>query len=231
MSDSAYGLTTFSPSGKLTQIEYAVNAVAKGSTTLGIKALDGVILAAEKKTPSPLVDSNTVQKIFVLDEHVGCTYSGIGPDCRVLVDKARKICQTYRKTYLEPMPVGQLVREIASIFQEFTQSGGVRPFGVSLLVAGADNSGPHLYQVDPSGTFYPWKAAAIGKNFVNARSFLEKRYTNDTEAEDAMNIALLTLKEGFDGKMTPDNTSAGRVLNGKFEILSAEQMKDYLDQI
>ena len=144
MGDSAYGLTTFSPSGKLVQIEYATNAVNKGTTTLGLKAVDGVALVAEKKTVSPLVDSQTVQKVFQLDEHVGCTYSGIGPDSRVLVDSARKSCQVYRRTYNEPIPVGQLVREIASVYQEFTQSGGVRPFGCSLLVAGSDLSGYHL---------------------------------------------------------------------------------------
>ncbi|KAG8346927.1 putative Proteasome subunit A N terminal signature Proteasome subunit [Trypanosoma vivax] len=231
MSESAYGLTTFSPSGRLVQIEYATKAASKGTTALGVKAVDGVVIAAEKKTTSPLADSSMLHKVFVLDEHVGCTYSGIGPDCRVLVDAARRSCQRYRLTYHEPIPVGQLVRKISSLYQEFTQSGGVRPFGCSLLVAGVDGRGNHLYQVDPSGTFWAWKATSIGKGSPDAKTFLEKRYTNDMELEDAVHTALLTLKEGFDGKMTTENTQVGRVAEGKFELLTAEQLKDYLDQI
>lgn len=231
MSEASYGLTTFSPSGKLVQIEYATTAANNGATTLGIKAVDGVVIAAEKKVGSTLIDTSSIQKVFALDEHVGCTYSGIGPDARLLIDHARHECQVYRLTYQEAMPVGQLVREIASLYQEFTQSGGVRPFGCSMLVCGCDSTGQHLYQVDPSGTFWAWKATSIGKNSSNAKTFLEKRYSGDVELEDAVHTALLTLKEGFDGKMTSENTEVARVADGRFEILTAAQLNDYLDQI
>lgn len=231
MAEAHYGLTTFSPSGKLIQIEYATTAATKGATALGVKSVDGVVIAAKKKTTSPLVDASSLQKIFVIDDHVGCTYSGMGPDCRVLIDSARKSCQTYRLTYHEPMPVSQLVRQISALYQEFTQSGGVRPFGCSLLVAGTDSNGYHLYQIDPSGTFWTWKATAIGTGSSDAKAFLEKRYINDMELEDAIHTALLTLKEGFDGRMTPENTQVGRVVENRFEILTSEQLRDYLDQI
>lgn len=231
MSEAHYGLTTFSPSGKLVQIEYATTAAGKGSTALGIKATNGVVIAAKKKTSSPLVNPAAVQKVFVLDDHVGCTYSGMGPDCRVLIDSARKSCQQYKLTFHEPMPVSQLVRRISALYQEFTQSGGVRPFGCSLLVAGSDANGIHLYQVDPSGTFWAWKATAIGADSADAKTFLEKRYAGDMELEDSIHTALLTLKEGFDGKMTAENTQVGRVAEGRFEILTVDQLKDYLDQI
>lgn len=231
MSEAFYGLTTFSPSGKLVQIEYATMAAGKGTTALGVKATDGVVVAAKKKASSPLVDSSCIQKVFVLDDHVGCTYSGMGPDCRVLIDAARKKCQQYKLTYHEPIPVSQLVRGISALYQEFTQSGGVRPFGCSLLVSGVDTSGFHLYQLDPSGTFWTWKATAIGSGNSDAKSFLEKRYTEDMELEDAVHTALLTLKEGFDGKMTAENTQVGRVVGNRFEILTVEQLRDYLDQI
>lgn len=231
MSEAYYGLTTFSPSGKLVQIEYATTAAGKGTTTLGLKAVDGVVIAAKKKTSSTLVDSDSLQKIFIVDDHIGCTYSGMGPDCRVLIDAARKSCQQYKLTYHEPMPVSQLVRQISALYQEFTQSGGVRPFGCSLLVAGVDLNGHHLYQVDPSGTFWAWKATAIGSGSSDAKAFLEKRYTVDMELEDSIHTALLTLKEGFDGKMTAENTQVGRVTGGRFEVLSVEQLRDYLDQI
>ena len=105
------------------------------------------MLATEKKMSTQLMDGSSVQKISALDEHVGLVYSGMGPDARVLVNSGRKECQIYRRMYREPIPVGQLVRHVANVMQEFTQSGGVRPFGISLLVAGYDSTGPHLFQV------------------------------------------------------------------------------------
>lgn len=231
MSESHYGLTTFSPSGKLVQIEYATIAAGKGSLTLGVKAVDGVVIAAKKKTTSPLVDPSSINKVFVLDEHVGCTYSGMGPDSRVLVDAARKSCQQYKLTYHEPIPISQLVQKVSSLYQEFTQSGGVRPFGCSLLVSGVDSDGYHLYQLDPSGTFWAWKASAIGDGSSDSKAFLEKRYTDDVELEDAVHTALLTLKENFDGRMTPENVQVGIVSENHFRILSTDQLRDYLDQI
>merc|ERR1711941_201829 len=107
--------------------------------------------------------------------------------------------------YREPIPVSQIVREEATVMQEFTQSGGVRPFGISLMIAGYADAGPQLFQVDPSGAYFGWKASAIGKNFVNAKSFLEKRYSEDMELEDAIHIAILTLKEGFEEAITAEN--------------------------
>merc|ERR1711920_858776 len=129
----------------------------------------------------------------------------MGPDSRILVRKARKQAQLYYKTYNEGIPVAQLVREVATVMQEFTQSGGVRPFGVSLLIAGYDSHGPQLYQADPSGTYFAWKASAIGKNMTNAKSFLEKRYSEEMELEDAVHTAILTLKEGFEGQIDGDD--------------------------
>jgi len=194
MSGADFSLTTFSPSGKLVQIEYALQAVAAGKTSLGIKATNGVVIASEKKVPSILVDGASMEKVCVLSPNIGCVYSGIGPDQRVLVKRARKAAQEYWLTYKENIPVNQLVREVASVMQEFTQSGGVRPFGVSLLIAGYDDEGPQLYQVDPSGSYWAWKASAIGKNAANAKTFLEKRYNKDMELEDAINTAIFNIK-------------------------------------
>lgn len=163
---------------------------------------------------------------------VGCVYAGIGPDFRVLVSYARKSAQKYYLTYRELAPVGEVARESASVMQEFTQSGGVRPFGVSLLIAGYDHSGPQLFQVDPSGAYFGWKATAIGKNYVNAKSFLERRYTEDVELEDAIHIALLTMRESFEGEMNEHNIEVG-VVNATdkvFRVLSPQEVKDYLDE-
>ncbi|KAF6137233.1 hypothetical protein GIB67_036270 [Kingdonia uniflora] len=239
MGDSQYSfsLTTFSPSGKLVQIEHALTAVGSGQTSLGIKASNGVVIATEKKLPSILVDETSVQKIQLLTPDIGVVYSGMGPDSRVLVRKSRKQAQQYFRLYKEQIPVTQLVRETAAVMQEFTQSGGVRPFGVSLLIAGFDDSGPQLYQaawgseilcylqstiirestfsveaakmVDPSGSYFSWKASAMGKNVSNAKTFLEKRYTDDMELDDAVHTAILTLKEGFEGQISGKNIEIG----------------------
>ena len=169
-------------------------------------------------------------------------YSGMGPDYRVLVDKARKVSHTgYKRIYNEYPPTRILVQDVARVMQEATQSGGVRPYGVSLLIAGWDDGiepeedigvvgpdvdpekklsgktggilmgGPSLYQVDPSGSYFPWKATAIGKSATSAKTFLEKRYTEGLELEDAVHIALLTLKETIEGEMNGDTVEIGEL--------------------
>lgn len=235
MGDAAYSfsLTTFSRTGKLLQIEYALNAVANGRTSLGICANDGVVIATDKKLASPLVAVDDVNKVEKITKSNGFVYSGVGPDYRVLVRKARKSSQAYYRQYEEDQPVSQLVKQTASVMQEFTQSGGVRPFGVSVLVAGCDGDGtPRLYQVDPSGAYFGWKATAIGKNYVNAKNFLEKRYQADMELEDAIHTALLTLREGFEGEMNANNIEVGIVnkTDGEFKLLTPAQIQDYLDE-
>eukprot|EP00168_Porphyra_purpurea_P001527 TRINITY_DN1184_c0_g1_i1.p1 TRINITY_DN1184_c0_g1~~TRINITY_DN1184_c0_g1_i1.p1 ORF type:complete len:236 (-),score=86.89 TRINITY_DN1184_c0_g1_i1:226-933(-) len=231
-SDYSFSLTTFSPSGKLVQIEYALNAVAAGATSLGIKAKNGIVLATEKRLPSPLMDESTIDKVTSITSNIGMVYAGMGPDSRVLLKKARNYAQSYYRVYKESIPVSQLVRQVASVMQEFTQSGGVRPFGVSLLVAGFDDEGPHLYQVDPSGSYFAWKASAIGKNMVNGKTFLEKRYSDDMELEDAIHTALLTIKEGFEGQVTENNIEVGIVSDDlKFKKLTPAEVKDYLSEV
>lgn len=169
-------------------------------------------------------------------------YAGMGPDYRVLVDRARKVSHTsYKRIYNEYPPTRILVQDVARVMQEATQSGGVRPYGVSLLVAGWDEGvlpdeeieartaeggekklpgktggilkgGPMLYQVDPSGSYFPWKATAIGKAAPQAKTFLEKRYAEDLELEDAIHIALLTLKESIEGEMNGESIEIGMFL-------------------
>ena len=207
----AFSLTTFSPSGKLGQIDYALAAVKQGVTSLGIKATNGVVIATEKKSSSPLALTETLSKIELLTPDIGAVYSGMGPDYRVLVDKSRKVAHTqYKRIYNEYPPTKILVSKIAAIIQEATQSGGVRPFGVSLLVAGYDDhKGFSLYQVDPSGAYFPWKATAIGKGSTAAKTFLEKRWNDELELEDAIHIALLTLKESVEGEFNGDTIEIG----------------------
>ncbi|KAH0919149.1 hypothetical protein HID58_026809 [Brassica napus] len=238
MGDSQYSfsLTTFSPSGKLVQIEHALTAVGSGQTSLGIKASNGVVIATEKKLPSILVDEESVvtnvnqmsllqvQKIQHLTPNIGVVYSSclhhFNANFGILFYE------------VEPIPVTQLVRETATVMQEFTQSGGVRPFGVSLLVAGYDDKGPQLYQVDPSGSYFSWKASAMGKNVSNAKTFLEKRYTEDMELDDAIHTAILTLKEGFEGEISSKNIEIGKIGADKvFRVLTPAEIDDYLAEV
>ena len=190
------------------------------------------MLATEKRLPSTLMDVKSVYKISLLTDSIGVVYAGMGPDSRILIAQARKSAQAYKKQYGESIPVQMLVKRIAAIMQQATQSGGVRPFGVSLLVAGFDQEGPQLCQIDPSGSYFAWKASAIGKNMINAKTFLEKRYSEDIELEDAIHTAILTLKEGFEGQVTEDNIEIGTVADdGKFRPLSPAEIKDYLAEV
>ena len=226
-----FSLTTFNKTGKLMQIEYALNRVSQGKMALGIKATNGVVIASDKKVTSVLVDGDEYQKIQSITPSTGFVYAGMGPDFRVLVKNARKNAQQYYLTYREVQPISQVVRESALLMQEYTQSGGVRPFGVSCLVAGYDEDGPQLFQVDPSGAAFGWKATAIGKNYVNAKNFLERRYNDDMELDDAVHIALLTLRESYEGEMTEHNIEVGIVGPDKvFRILTPQEVRDYLDE-
>lgn len=199
-------------------------------------------MATEKKSSSPLADPTSLSKISLITPDIGMVYSGMGPDYRVLVDRARKVSHTgYKRIYNEYPPTRILVQDVARVMQEATQSGGVRPYGVSLLIAGWDEGilpeeeekdiqtdegenkklsgktggilkgGPMLYQVDPSGSYFPWKATAIGKSATTAKTFLEKRYTEGLELEDAVHIALLTLKETIEGEMSGDTIEIGKL--------------------
>ena len=211
--------------------------------SLHIEATNGIVLATEKKSSSPLADQSSLAKISDITPNIGMVYSGMGPDYRVLVDRARKVSHTgYKRIYNEYPPTRILVQDVARVMQEATQSAGVRPYGVSLLVAGWDEGiepdaedevednvdtdekkprkktggihkgGPMLYQVDPSGSYYPWKATAIGKSATKAKTFLEKRYSEELELEDAIHIALLTLKDNIEGEMNGDSIEIGMSL-------------------
>jgi len=229
----SFSLTTFSPSGKLVQIEYALNAVNAGQPTVGIKAKDGVVVATEKKHKSALQDEATYFKVEQITGHIGMVYSGMGPDYRVLVTEARKAASIYASKYGEEIPTEQLVIQLATVMQSYTQMGGVRPFGCSLLVIGVDAlAGPMLYQCDPSGCYFPWKATALGKNYHNARSFLERRYNEELELDDAVHTAILTLKESFEGQMNETNIEIGICdKDGKFKRLEPSEVKDYLGSL
>ncbi|MHA1836276.1 MAG: archaeal proteasome endopeptidase complex subunit alpha, partial [Candidatus Odinarchaeia archaeon] len=148
--DSA--ITIFSPDGRLFQVEYAIEAVRHGTPIVGLKVKNGVALVALKKEAPPLMDEKSTQKIFRIDFHIGSAIAGLHADARILIDFARVQAQIERLTYDEPIMVETLVKKISDMKQVYTQQAGIRPFGVSLLIAGYDAKGPQLYSTDPSGT-------------------------------------------------------------------------------
>lgn len=202
--------------------------MAVGVPAVGIKCKDGVVLATENQHKSLLFDESSVSKVEQIADHIGMVYAGIGPDYRLLVKQARKIAQSYFLVYREPIPTTVLVQKVANIMQEYTQSGGVRPFGVSLLICGWDKDRGYLFQCDPSGAYFAWKATAMGKNSGTGKTFLEKRYSEDMLLEDAKTNAISTLKQGFEGQMTSENIQLGVCDAKGFRVLDAAEVKDYL---
>ena len=154
-----HGVSTFSPDGRLYQVEYARESVKRGTTTVGLKYKDGVILIVDKRIANKLVITDSIEKMYQIDDHIGMTTSGLVADARQLVDKARIQCQINRMTYGSPISMITLVKKMCDYKQSFTQYGGARPFGTALLlIAGVDQEGSHLFETDPSGAYQSYHA-------------------------------------------------------------------------
>ena len=199
-------ITMFSPDGRLLQVEYAKKTVRQGSTTIGIACSDGVILVADKRIVDSLVVPESVEKVWEIDEHIGAAASGILSDARVLIERAQLKAQQHKVTYDSEIDTLTIVKDICDLKQICTQSGGLRPFGVSILVGGIDNGNAKLYETDPTGIFFQYKATAIGEGEVEVEEILHKEYKPEMSIEDGLKLSLKALK-----KVLGDNFSVERI--------------------
>jgi proteasome alpha subunit len=197
-------ITVFSPDGRLFQVEYAREAVKRGTTAVAVRSKASVVLLVDKRVSSKLVVPASIEKIFVIDSHVGCATSGLVADARALVDRARVEAQMNRVTYDEPIPIETLTKRICDFKQSYTQFGGGRPFGTALLVAGVDESGPRLFETDPSGALIEYKASAVGSGRAQALETLEAHFRDNMTTDAAIHLGIRALHAATEGKLNPD---------------------------
>ncbi len=198
-------LTVFSPEGRLFQVEYALEAVRRGTLAVAVKSKDAVCLAAQIKIPSKLMDADSIDKLFQVDEHIGVAIAGLHADSRTLINYARVQAQSFRLTYDEPVRLNMLVKAIADMKQQYTQFGGIRPFGCALFFIAIDAKGTQIYTTSPSGIYRAFKAYAIGNGESTAREYLKENYKEGMSFDEIIKLALNTLKESNDEVSTKEN--------------------------
>ena len=225
-------ITTWSPTGRLYQIEYAMETVKNGAPTVGVKNKTHVVLAALKRSPTAELSSYQ-EKVFKLDEHVGMSVTGLISDARFLARFIRTECMNHEYMQGTVLPINRLAEAVASKHHRHTQSAGKRPFGVGLLLAGYDSQGPRLYQTSPSGDVYDFKACAIGQRSQSARTYLEKHFESfpacslDELVKHALKALASTAGEGTE--LNTQNTSIAIVGdNHPFTVFTDEAARKYL---
>ncbi len=204
-------ITMFSPDGRLLQVEYAKKTVRQGSTAVGIVCADGIILVADKRIVDKLVIPESVEKIFQIDDHIAATASGILSDARVLIERAQVKAQQHRVTYDGPVDTVSVVKDICSLKQMCTQSGGLRPFGVSVILAGIDRDGPKLFETDPTGIYFQFRATAIGEGELEIEEILNKEYNEKMTIEDGLKLAIGALYRVLDKNFVVERVDAAYI--------------------
>ena len=228
------GVTTFSPEGRLFQVEYAIEAIKLGSTAIAIMTQEGIVLAVERRTQSPLMIPSSLDKIMEIDAHVACAVSGLTADAQSMVEHGRVQAQNHFFTYNESMPVRSLTQSLCALSANFgtdDEDSMSRPFGVALLVAGHDvDNGYQLYHTDPSGTWTAYKAKAIGSGSEGAQTTLQEEYKDDMTLKEAENLALSTLKAVMEEKVNAANVDMASVAP-KYEIYSKDRIKEIIERL
>ncbi|KAJ0171813.1 hypothetical protein K1T71_012576 [Dendrolimus kikuchii] len=229
------GVNTFSPEGRLFQVEYAIEAIKLGSTAIGICTSEGVVLAVEKRITSPLMEPTTIEKIVEVDRHIACAVSGLMADSRTLVERARVECQNHWFVYNERMSVescAQAVSNLAIQFGDSDNDSGTamsRPFGVAVMFAGIDEKGPQLFHMDPSGTFVQYDAKAIGSGSEGAQQSLKEVYHKSMTLKEAIKSALTILKQVMEEKLSESNVEVVTMTPGSmFHMFTREQLAEMI---
>jgi proteasome alpha subunit len=205
------GITIFSPDGRLYQVEYAREAVKRGTASIGVRTPEGVVLAVDKRIRSPLMERSSVEKIHKADDHIGIASAGHVADARQLIDFARQQAQINQLRYDEPIGVETLTKAVTDHIQQYTQVGGARPFGVSLIIAGIADGEPRLYETDPSGTPYEWKALAVGADRGDIREYLEEHYEAEMTLDEGVGLALSALASVNDDELSPEGIGVATI--------------------
>ncbi|CAH2353864.1 proteasome subunit alpha type-5 [[Candida] railenensis] len=230
------GVSTFSPEGRLFQVEYSLEAIKLGSTAIGIQTSEGVILGVEKRVTSSLLEHSSIEKIAEIDKHIGCAMSGLTADARSMIDHARISSLTHNLYYDEEIQVESLTQSVCDLALRFGEGAGgekrlmSRPFGVALLIAGIDkDNGPQLYHAEPSGTFYRYEAKAIGSGSEGAQAELQNEYHKSLTLKEAELLTLKVLKQVMEEKLDCKNTQLASVTKeGGFQIYSDEKTDEII---
>jgi proteasome alpha subunit len=226
------GITIFSPDGRLYQVEYAREAVKRGTASIGVRTPEGVVLAVDKRIRSPLMERDSVEKIHKADDHIGIASAGHVADARQLIDFARRQAQLNELRYGEPVGVETLTKEVTDYIQQYTQVGGARPFGVALIIAGIAGGEPKLYETDPSGTPYEWKALAVGADRGDIREYLEEHYTEEMTLDEGIELALASLASVNDDELRPEGIDVATIDTDTetFHELTEDERESYLEE-
>jgi len=224
-------ITVFSPDGRLFQVEYAREAVKRGTTAVGITYENGVLLGVDKSVVTPLIVPTSIEKIFQIDEHIGVATSGLVADARRLIEDARIRAQRNRIAYNEPIRVLTLTKDICDIKQAYTQYGGARPFGTALLVAGTDSK-PHLFETDPSGAFTEYSAGAIGMGKREVEKIFEDKYRKGFSRHEAIDLALIGLNVVSEGKIKKENIDMITIeLKNKYKKVDESEISESMKRV
>ena len=226
------GITIFSPDGRLYQVEYAREAVKRGTASIGIRTAGGVVLAVDKRIPSPLLEDSSVEKIHKADDHIGIASAGHVADARQLIDFARRQSQVNQLRYGEPIGVETLTKTVTDHIQQYTQVGGARPFGVALIVGGIENGEPRLFETDPSGTPYEWKALAVGSDRGELQEYLEENYDEESDLDGGIALALDALASVNEGSLLPNEVGLATidVESESFEQFDHDTIESHLEE-
>jgi proteasome alpha subunit len=224
------GITIFSPDGRLYQVEYAREAVKRGTASIGVRTAGGVVLAVDKRIRSPLIEGTSVEKLHKADDHVGIASAGHVADARQLIDFARRRAQVNQLRYGEPIGVETLTKDVTDHIQQYTQVGGARPFGVALIIGGIENGEPRLFETDPSGTPYEWKALAVGADRGEIQEYLEDNYEEGADLESGITLALEALAAANDGELSPQGLGLSTVdaESESYIELTDDEIEEYL---